>query len=105
MTSINDSKCVLIIGGTAGIGRSLALSILSLPSKPTVIVSGRRQDRLGELTQKYGHDGRFDGIQMDINTDRATLRKTVDDVVAKYPKVCSSAIPSVIESNRMTLPD
>ena len=87
MANINDSQCVLVIGATAGIGRSLALSILSLPSKPTVVVSGRRQDRLDELTRDHKHDGRLEGIQMDINTDRATLKKTVEAVVTKYPKV------------------
>jgi len=87
MASINDSQCVLVLGATAGIGRSLALSILSLPSKPTVVVSGRRQDRLDELTKEHGHDGRLEGIKIDIDTDRATLKRTVEDVVAKYPNL------------------
>jgi NADP-dependent 3-hydroxy acid dehydrogenase YdfG len=92
MASINDSQCVLVLGATAGIGRSLALSILYLPSKPTVVVSGRRQDRLDELTKEHGHDGRLEGIKIDIDTDRATLKRTVEDVVAKYPKVRLSVI-------------
>jgi len=84
MVNISDSKCVLVVGATAGIGRSLALAILNLPSKPTVLVSGRRKDRLDELTK--AHD-RLEGIQMDIDTDRQTLKKTVDDILAKYPKL------------------
>lgn len=92
MANINDSKCVLVIGATAGIGRSLALSILSLPSKPTVVVAGRRKDRLDQLHKEYGHDGRLATIQMDIDVDRITLRRTVEDVVALHPKVCLSYI-------------
>jgi short-subunit dehydrogenase involved in D-alanine esterification of teichoic acids len=92
MPSIADSKCVLVIGATAGLGRSLALSILSLPSKPVVVISGRRMDRLDELTKKHGHDGRLQGIQMDIDVDCSTLKQTVEDVVAKYPNVRLSVI-------------
>jgi NADP-dependent 3-hydroxy acid dehydrogenase YdfG len=87
MASISDSRCVLVIGATAGIGRSLALSILSLPSKPTVVVAGRRNDRLDQLNKEHGHDGRLATIQMDIDVDRITLRKTVEDVIALHPKV------------------
>ncbi|KIM84614.1 hypothetical protein PILCRDRAFT_818191 [Piloderma croceum F 1598] len=87
MASIGDSKCVLVIGATAGIGRSLALSILSLPSKPTVVVAGRRKDRLDQLHKEHGHDGRLATIQMDIDVDRITLRKTVEDVIALHPKL------------------
>ena len=50
MPSIDDSKCVLITGATSGIGRALAQEILKLPSKPQVIGTGRRKDRLEELS-------------------------------------------------------
>jgi NAD(P)-dependent dehydrogenase (short-subunit alcohol dehydrogenase family) len=90
MASINDSKCVLVVGATSGIGRSLALSILSLPSKPTVVVAGRRMERLHELCQEHGHDGRLKCIQMDINADHPTLKTIVQDVTTEYPKVRSS---------------
>jgi len=92
MASISNSKCILVIGATAGIGRSLALSILSLPSKPTVLVAGRRKDRLDQLKKEHGHDGRLATIQMDIDVDRITLQKTVEDVIALHPKVRLSHI-------------
>lgn len=45
---------ILVIGSTACLGRALALSILDLPSKPTVIVCGRRKERLDELIGAHG---------------------------------------------------
>ena len=48
---ISECRCILIIGATAGIGRALALALLDLPSKPTVIIGGRRKERLDELTK------------------------------------------------------
>jgi len=83
MPGIKDSKVVLIIGATAGIGRALALAIHDLPTKPTVIVTGRRKERLDELVAKG--EGRIHAIQFDIKTSREQLRSFVDDVVAKYP--------------------
>lgn len=85
MPGIKDSKVVLIIGATAGIGRALALAIHDLPTKPTVIVTGRRKERLDELVAKG--EGRIHAIQFDINTSREQLRSFVDGVVAKYPAV------------------
>lgn len=86
MPTIQDSKCVLVVGATAGIGRALALAIHDLPSKPTVIVSGRRQERLDELAKK---SDRIHGVKIDIDANRETLVKTVDGVLQKYPEVCS----------------
>ncbi|KAJ6627211.1 hypothetical protein B0H10DRAFT_2292609 [Mycena sp. CBHHK59/15] len=80
--SIDDAKCVLVIGATSGIGRSLALAISELPSRPMVIGAGRRQDRLNELKEK-----RLETVQMDVAADRETLKKTVESVISKYPKL------------------
>lgn len=89
MPGINDSKIVLVIGATAGIGRALALAIHDLPTKPTVIVTGRRQERLDELIAKgkESGEGRLHGIQFDVNGSRDQLQSFVSDVVAKYPQV------------------
>lgn len=85
MPSINDSKCVLVTGATAGIGRALAHAISDLPSKPRVIATGRRQDRLEELRPK------METIQIDFDTDKETIKKFVDDTIFKYPDVSSCA--------------
>ncbi|OCB87119.1 hypothetical protein A7U60_g5854 [Sanghuangporus baumii] len=85
MPGINDSKCVLVIGATAGIGRALALAIHALPSKPTVIVAGRRKERLDELVKKG--DGRIEAMQVDISSGKDMLKAFADEVIQKFPDV------------------
>ncbi|KAF8330541.1 hypothetical protein F5887DRAFT_80359 [Amanita rubescens] len=82
MPSIDDSKCILITGGTAGIGRALALALVKLPSKPRVIVVGRRKSRLEELA-KSG----LETVELDMNTDSSNLKKFADSIVQKYPEL------------------
>ena len=83
-TGIRAAKCVLVVGATAGIGRALALSIHQLPSKPNVIVSGRRQERLDELT-KQGE--RIASARIDLTSGRESLQTFVNETVSKYPEV------------------
>ncbi|KAL0950938.1 hypothetical protein HGRIS_007693 [Hohenbuehelia grisea] len=80
MPSLNDSKCILVTGATAGIGRVLALRIKDLPSKPKVIVTGRRKERLDELASQG-----FETVQVDLDTDKTGIKKFVDGLLAKYP--------------------
>ncbi|KAH7907569.1 NAD(P)-binding protein [Hygrophoropsis aurantiaca] len=87
MPSIKDTKCILIIGSTAGLGRALALSILALPSKPTVIVCGRRQERIDELIAVHGTDGRLKGFKLDLLADRASLKASIAEIVQQYPQL------------------
>ncbi|EPQ60886.1 NAD P-binding protein [Gloeophyllum trabeum ATCC 11539] len=89
---IADSKCVLVIGATAGIGRALAASIHSLPSKPTVVVSGRRQQRLDELC-KTG----LETIQFDANTDAKSLKAFVDDLLERYPQLDTIVFSAAVQ--------
>ncbi|KAI5122347.1 hypothetical protein M0805_004105 [Coniferiporia weirii] len=87
MPGINDSKCVLVIGATSGIGRALALAICALPTKPTVIVAGRRKERLDELVGKGQGccDGRVKALQVDISASRDTLKDFVESTLQSYP--------------------
>lgn len=85
MPGIDLSKCVLITGATAGIGRALAYKIKDLPNKPQVIAAGRRQDRLDELAK----DG-FETVKLDVGADRVQLKKDVELLLVKYPDVCHS---------------
>lgn len=82
MATINDSKSVLVTGATAGIGRALALAIAELPSHPRVIATGRRKDRLEELKKSN-----LETVEVDLDTDKAGLKKFVDEVLQKYPDV------------------
>ncbi|KAI0361241.1 NAD-P-binding protein [Trametes cingulata] len=81
MPGIKDAKCVLVLGATSGIGRALALAIHGLETKPTVIVSGRRQDRLDELS-KQGE--RIRTARVDITASEDKLREFVKDTLSKY---------------------
>ncbi|KAF7416470.1 hypothetical protein PC9H_002736 [Pleurotus ostreatus] len=91
MPSIHDSKCVLVTGATAGIGRALAHAISDLPSKPRVIATGRRQDRLEELRPK------METIQIDFDTDKETIKKFVDDTISKYPDLDTIVLSAGIQ--------
>lgn len=82
--NISDATCVMVVGATSGIGRDLAIAIHDLPSKPTVIVTGRRQDRLNELSKAHE---RVEGVNFDMTAGRAVMEQFVKDIVAKYPKV------------------
>ena len=98
MPSINDSKCVLVVGATSGIGRALASSILALPSNPTVVVAGRRQERLDAFTEENAKTGRVGSVNMNMDSDGQTLKKTVQEILTKYPQVGHRHINSFILS-------
>jgi NADP-dependent 3-hydroxy acid dehydrogenase YdfG len=93
MPGIDESKCVLVTGATAGIGGALARAIANLPSRPRVIAAGRREDRLQKLAKE-----KLTTVQVDLDTDRDSLRKFVADLLQKYSDVCN---PSVLDT---TLP-
>ncbi|EDR15067.1 uncharacterized protein LACBIDRAFT_291564 [Laccaria bicolor S238N-H82] len=84
MTSIKDSKCVLVTGATSGIGRALAQSIARLPGKPCVIAAGRRQERLDELAKEG-----LETVQLDVEASHDALKKFVEEIVLKYPNLDS----------------
>ncbi|KLO10127.1 NAD(P)-binding protein [Schizopora paradoxa] len=91
MSGINLSKCVLVIGATSGIGRALALAIHKLPTKPTVIVAGRRQNRLDEILNEAKGDAEgaktLHAIQFDASAKVEDLKKFVAETVAAYPEL------------------
>ncbi|KAG1894854.1 uncharacterized protein F5891DRAFT_704075 [Suillus fuscotomentosus] len=85
MPSISDCKCVLVIGSTSGIGRSLALAILDLPSQPTVVVCGRRKERLDELVASHNATGRLKSVTLDVLSERNALKSSIEEIVNTYP--------------------
>ncbi|TFK89629.1 NAD(P)-binding protein [Polyporus arcularius HHB13444] len=94
MTGIKDVKCVLVIGATAGIGRALALAIHNLDSKPIVVVSGRRQERLDELAK---HGERIKTARVDINTTHDELKQFVDRVLSEHPNLDAVILSSGVQ--------
>jgi NADP-dependent 3-hydroxy acid dehydrogenase YdfG len=85
MPGIDDCKCILLIGGTSGIGQALAYALLDLPSKPIVIVGGRRQERLNEMKRE-----RLEIVQVDISSDATQLKTFTDKTIQAYPDAWSS---------------
>ncbi|KAF8203083.1 hypothetical protein BJ912DRAFT_1053089 [Pholiota molesta] len=79
--SLDDAKCILVTGATSGIGRALALRIAKLPSRPTVVAAGRRQDRLDALRAVEG----IEPLYLDVGADLETLKTSVGSLIAKFP--------------------
>ncbi|GJE85776.1 NAD(P)-binding protein [Phanerochaete sordida] len=92
--TIRDAKCILVVGATAGIGRALALAIHDLPSRPTVIAAGRRQERLDELAQT---GDRVKTARVDLTSGRAALKQFVDEMLATYPDLDAVVLSSGIQ--------
>lgn len=88
MPGIKDAKCILVLGATSGIGRDLALALHGLDSNPTVIVAGRRQERLDEIS-KQGE--RIKTARIDITSSEDTLKEFVQHTLSQYPDVRSNA--------------
>lgn len=72
---------ILITGGTSGIGRALAEAFHVLGNR--VIISGRRQELIDEITAK--HDGMF-GVRLDVD-DPKSLSWAVADISARFPEL------------------
>ena len=89
MPGIADCKTVLVIGATAGIGRALALAIHDLPSKPTVIISGRRTERLDSIVKDsdLNGEGRLKSVSANIDVDRTSLKQFSETILFQYPDV------------------
>jgi short-subunit dehydrogenase involved in D-alanine esterification of teichoic acids len=69
---------VFIPGATSGIGLALALRLQAKGN--TVIIGGRREDRLAELKERHG----FDTVRLDT-ADAASIRSAAADVIARHP--------------------
>ena len=70
---------ILITGGTSGIGRALAEAFHAQQNK--VIIAGRRQQLLDEITEQ--HPG-MTGLQLDV-TDQGSIERFAGEVREKFP--------------------
>jgi len=95
----SNAKCVLVIGATSGIGRDLALAIHGLPSKPTVIVAGRRQERLNEILTKGSKAGKenLHAVTLDVMSSADKLEQFVKDTVNNFPELDAVVFSSGIQ--------
>lgn len=77
---IEATDAVIIIGATSGIGRALATKLHS--AGKTVIVTGRREENLNDLSKELGHE-RVYTVPWDI-TDLDGIPKMVDAITGNY---------------------
>lgn len=97
MANILHVRCVLITGATSGIGRALALAIHELQTKPTVIVVGRRQERLNELARL---SDRIKPVRFDVSGGREALKQFAADMISQFPEVRSPCDASFAHKER-----
>jgi len=103
MSFISSVKCVLVLGATSGIGRDLALAIHDLPSKPTVIVAGRREHRLNEILargSKLNGTANLHALTVDVMSDVGILETFVNNTLTEFPNldaiIFSSGVQHVV---------
>ena len=87
MNSKHQGKVVWITGGGSGLGRSLAQTYAERGA--TVVVSGRRADKLEEtldLMREVSPDASHSALQCDV-TDTDAVVTTVDTIVERYGRL------------------
>jgi NAD(P)-dependent dehydrogenase (short-subunit alcohol dehydrogenase family) len=86
MNSVSE-KIIFITGATDGIGKLTALKLAELGAH--VIIHGRNKSKLenviNEIKNTSGNNN-IDGITADLSSI-AEVRRLVEDVLAKYPKI------------------
>jgi short-subunit dehydrogenase involved in D-alanine esterification of teichoic acids len=78
-------KKVLIVGATSGIGWALAAKLVETGT--SVIVSGRRQEKLDQFVEQYGsksNDVQVDSAVFDI-TDHKAIPGFAADILERHP--------------------
>ena len=78
---------VLVLGATSGIGWALASKLVE--NGTSVIVTGRRQEKLDEFVSQ--HKDKSEAIQFDI-TQLDKIPKFVEDVMKAHPDIDSISV-------------
>ncbi|QCR18425.1 SDR family oxidoreductase [Agrococcus sp. SGAir0287] len=73
-------RTILMAGGTSGIGLALALALQAKGA--TVLVAGRRQERLEAIRAEHG----LDGYDFDV-TDPASIAALAERTIAEHPEL------------------
>lgn len=92
-----EPKCILITGATSeGIGKALALALLDLPSKPKIVITGRRQEKLDEICRS---SERLYGRRLDQTAPRADLQKWTGSLLSEFPDLDMVVLNAGIQHN------
>lgn len=70
---------------------------MDLPSQPTVIVCGRRKERLDELVASHNATGRLKSVTLDVLSERNALNSSIEDIVNTYPDLDAILFSSGIQ--------
>ncbi|KAI4762046.1 NAD(P)-binding protein [Aureobasidium sp. EXF-3400] len=84
---------VLVLGATSGIGWALASKLVE--NGTSVIVTGRRQEKLDEFVSQHGKD-KAEAVQFDI-TQLDKIPKFVKDIMESHPDIDSVFLNSGIQ--------
>jgi NAD(P)-dependent dehydrogenase (short-subunit alcohol dehydrogenase family) len=80
-----DGKIAVVVGGTSGIGKALALGLASAGAD--VVATSRREEQVREATAQIEAIGRKSlAVASDVR-DRASLQNVLDQTVAKFGRV------------------
>jgi 3-hydroxy acid dehydrogenase/malonic semialdehyde reductase len=78
------SKTVFITGATSGIGRASAE--IFAKNGYTLIICGRREDRLKQLKQKLGADALIEYLAFDVR-DKEAVKRQIESLPTAYKKI------------------
>lgn len=78
-------KEILIIGATSGLGEAFARRLHAQGKK--VIITGRRQDRLDDISSSVGTSGNSISTQQWDVSDFASIPKTVEAILQAHPNL------------------
>lgn len=74
---------VLVVGATSGIGEALAARLVA--NGTSVVVTGRRKEKLDEFVSKHGKD-KAAAFQFDI-TELEKIPQHVEEVMSTHPDI------------------
>ena len=99
MTSANRfslaGQSALVIGGTSGIGKAIAIGYLQTGSH--VVDAGRSRDKLEQAVRELGAHGEVFGFQADVS-DVAGLRGLIGATLASHRGWPGSALYAIAKS-------